>query len=168
MKKLCIIRHAKSSWDEEHLSDFERPLSKRGKNDAPFMGKVLKEKGIHPDIILSSPAKRARKTALAIAAEVNFEKAITFEPSIYEADAKTLLALLTSLHKKYNTVFLVGHNPSLNDLAAHFLEFNENIVTCGIVEIDFTCKKWSDINPLNARLVSFIYPKQFRHPPCSM
>jgi phosphohistidine phosphatase len=67
MKTIIIIRHAKSSWSDLRLDDFDRPLNKRGKRNAPFMGQKLKEKKIMPDIILSSPAKRARKTAIAIA-----------------------------------------------------------------------------------------------------
>lgn len=163
MKTLTLIRHAKSSWDDASLNDFDRPLSKRGKNDAPFMAKILKEQGTHPDIILSSPALRARKTAQVFAKELEFEHAITYNEAIYEANVKTLLQIVTSLDKKLSSVFLVGHNPSLNELAAHFLEFNENIVTCGVVEIAFDCQKWSEINSHNARLLSFSYPKKFRN-----
>ena len=163
MKKLTLIRHAKSSWDDETLKDFDRPLSKRGKSDAPFMAKILKEQGNYPDMILCSPALRARKTAQVFAKELEFEHGITYNEAIYEAKVATLLKIITSVDKKVQNLFLVGHNPSLNELAANFLEFEENIVTCGIVEIEFSCEKWSEISARNARLLSFSYPKKFRH-----
>jgi phosphohistidine phosphatase len=74
MNTLYLVRHAKSSWKQPELSDFERPLNKRGKNDAPFMGRLLSDKGINPDLLISSPAKRARITARLIASEINFPK----------------------------------------------------------------------------------------------
>ncbi len=159
MKKLYIIRHAKSSWSDEKLDDFERPLNKRGKENAPMMGERLKEKGIMPDIIISSPAKRAKTTAEIIAQKVGY-KNILFLDDIYEAAPETLHKILSKLEDSYKVVFLVGHNPSLNALAEKLVGFDENIPTCGIVEIEFKCKKWSEIDSKNARIVMFDYPKK--------
>ena len=160
MKKLYIIRHAKSSRSDETLEDFERPLNKRGKANAPIMGERLKEKGIMPDIIISSPAKRAKTTAEIIAKEIGYEKKVLFDANIYEANVNELSKILRALDDKNKTVFLVGHNPSLNDLANYYVHHEENIPTCGVVEIAFACEKWADIEPKNAKLLSLEYPKK--------
>ncbi|MFA6138323.1 MAG: histidine phosphatase family protein [Sulfurimonas sp.] len=162
MKKLYIIRHAKSSWKEISLDDFERPLNKRGKADAPFMGSKLKEKRVMPDLILSSPALRAKTTAEIIAKKVEFKKEIVFDENIYEASATTLHKILTKIADKKNVAFVFGHNPSLNELAEKYINFDENIPTCGVVEIEFDCDSWADISAENARLVSFDYPKKYK------
>lgn len=159
MKKLYIIRHAKSSWGDAELNDFERPLSKRGKANAPMMGERLKKKGIMADIIISSPAKRAKSTAEMIAKEVGYEKKVLFDENIYESSVATLRKILTALDDKQSTVFLVGHNPELNMLVDYYVKFYENIPTCGVVEIEFKCDKWAEIEPKNAKLISFDYPK---------
>jgi len=160
MKRLYIIRHAKSSWKDLNLNDYSRPLNKRGKKDAPFMGKILNKNGVFPDIIISSPALRAKTTAQSIAKEIRFTKPLVYDEQIYEADLNTLLQLLLKLKKKDNTVFIIGHNPGLNTLADYFVEFNENIPTCGVVELEFDCKKWDNISSKNAKLISFDYPKK--------
>ncbi|MFA5455217.1 MAG: histidine phosphatase family protein [Sulfurimonas sp.] len=159
MKKLYIIRHAKSSWKDETLEDFERPLSKRGKANAPMMGERLKKKGVMPDIIISSPAKRAKSTAEMIAKEVGYEKKVLFDENIYESSVATLRKILTSVNDENSTVFLVGHNPELNMLVDYYVKFYENIPTCGVVELEFACERWAQIKPKNAKLISFDYPK---------
>ena len=159
-KKVYLIRHAKSSWKDASLDDFDRPLNKRGKKDAPFMAEVLREHNIIPDIIISSPALRAKTTAQTIAEGIGY-KNILFLDDIYEATPETLQKILMKLDDSYKVVFLVGHNPSLKELAEKFVGLDENIPTCGIVAIEFACKKWSDINPENAKLVMFDYPKRY-------
>jgi phosphohistidine phosphatase len=159
MKKLYIIRHAKSSWSDAELNDFERPLSKRGKANAPMMGERLKKKGVMPDIIISSPAKRAKSTAEMIAKEVGYEKKVLFDENIYESSVDELRKILTSIDDKNSVVFLVGHNPELNMLVDYYIKFYENIPTCGVVEIEFACESWAEIEPKNAKLISFDYPK---------
>ncbi len=152
MKKLYIIRHAKSSWKDSMLDDFDRPLNKRGQKDAPFMGKQLAKRGVQADMIISSPAVRAKTTAQIIAKELHFTKPVVYEESIYEADVESLYQVLRSVDEKYNTVLLIGHNPGLNMLAEDLADFHENIPTCGVVEIDVDCKKF----------ISFDYPKRYK------
>ena len=161
MKKLYIIRHAKSSWSDDTLDDFERPLNKRGKENAPMMGQKLKEMGVMPDIIISSPAQRAKSTAKMIAKEIKYTKDIIFNQDIYESDVSTLHEILTGVADEYGTLFLVGHNPSLNMLAQYYVDFNQNIPTSGVVEIGFSCEKWADISSKNAKLISFDFPKRY-------
>lgn len=159
MKKLYIIRHAKSSWSDAELNDFERPLNKRGKANAPMMGERLKEKGVMPDIIISSPAKRAKSTAEMIAKEVGYEKKVLFDENIYESSVDELRKILTCINDENSTAFLFGHNPELNMLVDYYVKFYENIPTCGVVEIEFSCESWAEIEPKNAKLISFDYPK---------
>lgn len=160
MKKLFIIRHAKSSWKDYSLDDFDRPLNKRGFLNAPLMGKYLKDKNIVPDIILSSPALRAKTTAEIIANKVKYKKQIVYEESIYEADINTLHNIITSLKNKYNIAFIIGHNPGLNLLVDNYVGFDENIPTCGVVELEIKSDSWENINSKNIKLLSFNYPKK--------
>jgi phosphohistidine phosphatase len=162
VKKLYLIRHAKSSWTDSKLSDFERPLNKRGRTDAPFMGTLLHEKNVKPDLILASPAFRARKTAEIIAKKLHTTKKIVFLAEIYEANVSALEKILLDLDDENTTVLLFGHNPSLNMFAQQYVNFEENIPTCGILEIKFNCKSWSEIHKANARVVSFEYPKKYK------
>ena len=162
MKKIYLIRHAKSSWSDFDLDDFDRPLNKRGRDNAPFMGKLLKDKNIMPDIILSSPALRAKTTAEIISKEVKYSKVIVFDKKMYESSDATLHQILTKLDNKNGVAFLVAHNPGLNMLAEYYVDFYQNIPTCGVIEIEFDCDKWKDIGPSNAKLISFEYPKKYR------
>lgn len=162
MKKLYMIRHAKSSWSDITLDDFDRGLNKRGKESVKLMGSRLKERGVTPDIIISSPALRAKTTAEVIAKKIGYGKNTVFKDEIYEAEPETLHRILTQIDDKYNSAFLFGHNPGFNMLAEEYVGFEENIPTCGIVEIAFNCDSWENIGRDNAKLISFDYPKKER------
>lgn len=162
MKTIYIIRHAKSSWKDTSASDFDRPLNKRGKADAPFMGKLLKEKNINPDVIISSPALRAKKTAKAIAKEVGFSHSIVYEEELYASGASILLRTIKKLKNKENTAFLISHNPGINMLVDRLVGYTENVPTCGILKIDFYCDKWGEISAKNADLAFIEYPKKYK------
>ena len=144
------------------LDDFDRPLNKRGKLNAPLMGAVLKKQNVKPDVILSSPALRAKTTAEIVAKELDYSKEVLCLQDIYEASANELDKLLKTLETKHETVFIFGHNPGFNDLAYKYVGFDDNVPTCGVLEIAFECKKWSDISASNATLISFDYPKKHR------
>src|SRR5688572_32706614 len=116
MKTLYVVRHAKSCWADPGQEDFERPLNDRGKRDAPRMGKRLKEKDVNPDIMLSSPAKRALSTCKRIADVLNYEKEkIKTEPDLYHANDDTILSIVQRLKDKHNIAMIFGHNPGLTD-----------------------------------------------------
>jgi len=162
MKKLYIIRHAKSSWKDITLSDFDRPLNARGKHNSTFMGERLAQRGVVPDIILASSAKRAYATAKNIAKAIGYSKQkIHFSSDIYEASVQDLIEIIQSLNDSYQSAFLIGHNPSLNLLLDTLVPSNsiENIVTTGIVELEL--EHWQDISNTTAKLVSFEYPKKY-------
>lgn len=161
MKRLYLIRHAKSDWSNEDLEDFDRPLNSRGKKNALLMGDKLYKKDIFPDLIISSPAYRARVTAKKIAKKIGYNDEIMYNEYLYEAPLQTLLDIINFIEDEYDDVFLVGHNPGLNLLAFYLVGFNENIPTCGVLEIEFECDCWREASKKNAKLLSFEYPKKF-------
>lgn len=160
MKKLVIIRHAKSDWEDTSLDDYDRPLNQRGLKDAPFIGKFLKEKSLIPDEIISSPATRAITTAELIAKEVGYEKAITPNQYIYEAYVNTMQEIVSFIRDDNNTVFLVGHNPGVSALAYMLSDLKESIPTCAVVEIEFDCDSWMEVSRENSTLISYESPKK--------
>ena len=162
MKTLYLVRHAKSSWKNPGLTDFNRPLNKRGKRDAPFMGEVLNDKKIHPDLIISSTAKRAKKTATEIASKIGFPlNKITFTDEIYEASMGNLFNLVKKLNNKFESVMIFGHNPGLTILNNHISKhYIDNIPTCGIVALQFS-KKWSELDKNSCEHLFFEHPKMY-------
>lgn len=117
IRELLIVRHAKSAWHTDAASDFDRPLSKRGKRDAPRLGAWLRQQALVPDRVVSSPAKRARKTAVEVCRELGIEKTqVIWEPRIYEATCEELLSVLQETSAHVQRLMLVGHNPGLEDL----------------------------------------------------
>ncbi len=164
MKNLLIIRHAKSSWDNPAWGDLERPLNARGKRDAPLMGRLLRERGVLPDLILSSPAKRARKTAMRIAEAVGYpEDLISIEPAIYMQGVRALLDLIAKLPDSVKRALIVGHNPDFTEFVELLTrERIGNLPTCGLVSVEFAVDDWRAVAPGNGRMAFFDYPKRHR------
>lgn len=164
MKNLYLVRHAKSSWkDFEILSDFERPLNKRGKRDAPFMGNILLKMGILPELLLSSPAQRARSTAIEIAKAINYPiDNIQYKAAIYEASIYELIDIVQNLPEQYQSAMLFGHNPAFTILANIYSDKPiENLPTCGILAIQFEVDTWAAAKAETAQLLWFEYPKLY-------
>lgn len=163
MKTLYVIRHAKSSWDVKTLDDIERPLSERGKRDAPRMGKRLKEKDIHPDLIMSSPAKRAFSTAKKIAKILKYPKeAIKVDKKLYHGDEDTMLESLARIKDKHNVVIIFGHNPGLTDFVNSIMSEEldiDNVPTCGVVAFQFQAERWDQVTWGTGKMLFFDYPK---------
>lgn len=162
MKRLTLVRHAKSSWKDPELADFDRPLSKRGKQDAPRMGERLAGWGRKPELIISSPAKRARKTAKLIGRELELaDERLILETEIYEAEPEILLKIVRALDDRWEHVLLVGHNPGLTELGNLLADCGiENIPTCGVLCLDFDAEDWKSIEPKSGTLVFYDYPKK--------
>ena len=161
MKQLLICRHAKSSWKDPDLRDFDRPLNKRGQGDAPEMGRRLAAQRLRPDLICSSSAVRARETALHYAEQIGYPiEGIRFNPNQYTASVASLLSLIQAIDPKVATLMLVGHNPE-STMLANFLSGHriDNIPTCGIVALAFAVSNWQDITPGAGNLLFFDYPK---------
>lgn len=125
------------------------------------MGKILKKRGVHPDLIICSPALRAKTTAKIIAKEVGYKDPILYIEKIYEAEVEDLYDVVRNIDEKYKTVFVIGHNPGLNMFVESLVGFQENIPTCGIVELEIDCKKSKDISASCTKLISFDYPKRY-------
>ncbi len=161
MKYLTLIRHAKSDWSDPQLTDFDRPLNARGKKAAPLMGRRICERGIRPELLLSSPAKRARKTAQLIARELGIDKdAVGYEQSIFEARRQTLSDLLAAV-RKADHVALIGHNPGLSDLAVWLCpEAPEWLPTCGVLQLELDIKSWKKLHKGGAKILYYDYPKK--------
>lgn len=161
MRTLFLVRHAKSSWDSPGLRDFNRPLNDRGLRDAPRMGEVLRDKGIKPDLLVSSPAKRALTTAQFFAAAFGLpEAAIVRNPDIYEAFATEIMRIISGLPDTAHSVMLFGHNPTFTEVANRFSDdFIDNLPTCGVIQIDSSAATWAEFYEGNARVKACYFPK---------
>jgi len=161
-KQLHIIRHGKSSWDFDEISDIDRPLSPRGVNNAYMMARRLKDNGIIPDLIISSPANRALYTAVIFARvmEIPWNK-IDINENIYMGYSEDILRILEKIDNKYSSVFIFGHNPTFTVLANHFLaEQVDNIPTAGMVGLTFSLSGWNEVAKTRPDSEYFDYPKK--------
>ena len=161
MKTLFLIRHAKSSWDNTALADKDRPLNGRGKRDAPKAGKRLAERRAKPDLILSSPATRALKTAEIIAKKLDYKrKNILVNDRLYAVEASELLNMLRKLGDAVECAMLIGHNPELTELAHRLSSKITHLPTCAVAEFMFDAKSWSRIGKDKPVNVALDYPRR--------
>ena len=163
MKNLFLTRHAKSSWNNSGLADIDRPLNERGKKAAPFMGKLIVDKGEKPELLISSPAYRALSTAKAFGEVMGLvENDIIVNRAIYGAGAQQLLELVQNQDDLHKSIMLFGHNPTFTSFVNLLTGRNiMNVVTCGDVRIDFEYSSWTDIDFGSGRLVYYEYPKKY-------
>lgn len=165
MKKLILVRHAKSDWGHDGLKDIDRPINQRGYNDAYDMSNWFGEHHDKPDMIVTSDATRALSTALIFSRLFEFGAAkVLMVPEIYESDVKTLKACIAALDNKANSVMLFGHNPGLTNLANELcadMDF-DNIPTTGMVAIQFDVKAWKDVVNTQGKTIFYRYPKEFK------
>ncbi|MGO4581723.1 histidine phosphatase family protein [Cupriavidus sp. 2TAF22] len=146
MKTLFLVRHAKSSRDDPSLPDRQRPLDDRGRRDASKMGKRLADRGVEPDLLVSSPALRALTTAQLIADKIGYKrKDIVVDERIYASSPDKLLAVICALDNGLDRVMLVGHNPEFTDLAHRLSSTIIDMPTCAVVEFHFDAKAWADV-----------------------
>ena len=163
MKTLYLNRHAKSSWDYPSLSDFDRPLNKRGNRDAPIMAQILSSKYDMPDLICSSPAVRALTTAKIIAEGFEYDQEkIVEDQEIYDGGVSDLISIISNVTDEINVLMLFGHNPTFT-MASNYLsdKLIENIPTSGFVKINFEFDSWNKIEVNTGKLIAFEYPKKY-------
>lgn len=160
MKTLYILRHAKSSWDDHTLSDFERPLNQRGLNTAPFMGELMKKQGFFPDVIVSSPAVRAKQTAELVRETAQFEPQIRFDEQIYEASVGTLVSVLSEIEDSNDFVLLVGHNPGTESLIYYITGEIAPMPTASLGVVELYIETWSEMAGGCGTLKQIIRPKE--------
>jgi phosphohistidine phosphatase len=161
MKTLVIVRHAKSSWDQPGLSDFDRPLNERGKKDAPVMANRLKEKGIELDHLVSSPAKRAKKTAKYFAEEFRLKKEdIKLVEALYGATQSEFLQAVKEIEDKYDNVALFSHNPGVIDFASSLTNVHvDDMPTCAMFAVQANTDSWIDFMEVERSFLFFDYPR---------
>jgi len=163
LKNLYLTRHAKSSWGNPGLADIDRPLNGRGKKAAPLMGKLIVDKGEKPELLISSPANRAFSTAKVFASAMGLhETDVLIKDTIYGAGVHQLLNLVQDVDDLYNSIMLFGHNPTFTSFGNMVSGENiMNIVTCGVVRIDFEFSSWKNIDFNSGRMIYYEYPKKY-------
>ena len=160
-KTLYRMRHAKAASPDMQHGDFDRTLNERGLHDAAEMGRRLKKRGARPDIILCSPAKRARQTAERLIGEFGGTlDVVQFDDRIYEASIETLLELIRSLPEACASAMIIGHNPSIGWLANQLSRYQiETMPSCSVAAFELASFSWRDMGPGNARLLDFDAPQ---------
>ena len=160
MKTLLILRHAKSSWNYPELSDYDRPLNARGKRDAPRMGKHLREQGLIPDRILTSSAKRARKTASRVAKACGYTGKVKKLDAFYDTVVGVYFETLQALSDKYGRVMVVGHNPTMEQLVGYLTGQVRRMPTAALAHIELPIQHWEalDLNTVGT-LINLWTPK---------
>lgn len=159
MKKLLLLRHAKSSWDDPTLADFERPLNARGLVVAPFMGELIAQREISLDAILSSPAKRAAETAMLLKESGGLNASLRFDERIYEASPQALLLVTSEFSDEIESALLVGHNPGIEGFIGFLTCAAEPMPTAALAIIDLDIESWADIKFGAGKLTEVIRPK---------
>jgi phosphohistidine phosphatase len=162
MKRLTLLRHAKSSWSQPGLNDHDRPLNQRGQRDAPIMGRRLVTHGVRPSLILTSSARRARETAKLIAREIGYPiEFLQTEKSLYLADPESILEVIELQDDTFSDIVACIHNPGITDLANRLSgQSIDNVPTCGMVIVEVDTDSWSEIASSRRKFINFDYPKK--------
>jgi phosphohistidine phosphatase len=160
-RRLLILRHAKSSWAEEGLDDWERPLNERGERDAPRVGELLRQQSLVPDLIITSDAVRAETTARTVAKAARYKGKVVQSPDLYHATPDAIIEVIRQTpDAAARTVMIVGHNPSLEDLVAQLTGERVDLPTAALVHIALPVDQWHDVEATkSARLVDIWRPR---------
>jgi phosphohistidine phosphatase len=163
MKTIYLVRHAKSSWEDNDLDDFDRPLSDRGKRDAPVMAGRLKEKGIRPELYVSSTAKRAASTCKRFSKVLGYnEEKVNYVKQLYHASSPEIVKVLKGLPDNFQSVIVFAHNPGLTDAANDLIEkgfLTDNMPTCAIAAFEVPIRSWKELATGRGKLLFFDFPK---------
>ena len=160
MKKLVIVRHSKSSWSDPYLSDFDRPLNKRGNRDGGLMAEFLSKRIKNVYKLLSSSSKRTRLTSEFFKNKINI-KVENYTDKLYHASYDDIIDLLNQVKDDVRSLILIGHNPGLTHLVNFFTEVNlYNLPTTGIVVINFMIDKWKNIKDSKGNIEIIKFPKE--------
>lgn len=159
MKTILFIRHAKSSWDDPTVTDFDRTLNDRGKKNAPEMAERMLKKGVKLDLLVSSPAKRAKQTARAFASVLDVED-IVYKEELYLPDPSAFTKVIQTLPSKYRHIAIFSHNPGITEYVNRLGNNRiDNMPTASIFAVKVDCENWSDFEPGKAEFWFFDYPK---------
>lgn len=165
MKTLLLLRHAKSSWEDRSLSDHDRPLNERGERDAPRMGQLLRDEGLWPDLILSSTARRARRTAELMVADPDDDTPdddteIRYLSELYLADPADCLAAVRRVGGEAQCVLVVGHNPGLEMLLQSLTDEWHRLPTAALARVELAIDAWKDLEPRGGELAGLWRPRE--------
>ncbi len=168
MKQILLMRHAKSSWEDEELSDFDRPLAGRGKTDAPMMGNFIRVLGYTPELVYSSPAKRAKETILRVAAETTIdENAIRWDEDLYYGDISSYLNAIQSSSNNLETIMLVGHNPLMENTTGLLCGAGDRLAvrmpTAAVVCLESYAASWKEIKAGTCQIKWMMIPKAIKN-----
>ncbi|MBA3899326.1 MAG: histidine phosphatase family protein [Bacteroidetes bacterium] len=164
MKTLYLVRHSKSSWEDQEFDDFDRPLKSSGVKDAYLMGSYLRNKGIMPGLILSSPAARALNTAVVFSGQMGFPySGILLSIKLYESSAGDILDVISGLNTSEDSIMVFGHDPSLSNLFMKLTGISiEKIPTSAVAAIALNINDWEDIKASKGELVFMEKPKEVK------
>ncbi|GAC1398719.1 MAG: phosphohistidine phosphatase SixA [Pyrinomonadaceae bacterium] len=160
MKTLYLLRHAKSRWDDPTLSDFARPLNKRGKKDAPLIGRFMHSREIQPDVIISSPAERAKQTVQLVADKAKFKTIPRFDARIYNACVAELCILVAEIDDAVNEVLLVGHNSSMEEFLEYLTAEVRHMPTAALACLTLNCDTRRNVQTRVGKLKWLVKPKE--------
>lgn len=163
VRDVCFVRHAKSSWDDPTERDFDRKLDARGRRDAPMMAHKMHELHLVPDLIITSGAKRALKTARYFQEEFGLpDERFEITNDLYEAAPETVYDIVRGAPDHARFIYVFGHNPTLTWVANSIAGVHiDNVPTCGIVHVQVMMDSWKKFKPEHAAFIGFHYPKQF-------
>jgi phosphohistidine phosphatase len=171
MLTLSLLRHAKSSWNNPALPDQDRPLATRGVTDAPLMGRAMAERGIDPDLVLCSPARRTRDTLALVLPELKVEPEVVYRDELYHPSPAEMLEILRDAPPSASRLLIVGHNPEIQAFALdlvgsgpkHYRDrLEEKFPTAGLAVINFTSGTWKGVTVNSGSLNLFLSPKDVR------
>ncbi|GIW81776.1 MAG: phosphoglycerate mutase [Gemmatales bacterium] len=161
MKELLIMRHAKSSWKDPDLDDHDRPLNKRGQRDAPRMGKLIRDRNLIPDALISSPARRARTTAEMVVKKFDFDGVIELNKELYFGSLTSWLRMLQALPDDVKRAMIVGHNPGLEEFLELLTGQHERLPTAALAHVALPIDSWSELDANTpGKLVQIWRPKE--------
>ena len=159
MKTLFVLRHAKSSWSNPGLRDFERPLNKRGRLAAPRIGKEMAARNYRPEIIISSPAERAKQTTSLVVEAAGLKTPVTFDPGIYGSGVNSLVYIVSEIPDTVESAMIVGHNPGFEYLVETVTGLSERMPTAALAVIRISGESWSEFSSGCGDLIDLLRPK---------
>lgn len=168
MRRLMLLRHAKSDWPSAPIGDHERPLSARGRDAAPKMGAYMARQGLAPDLTLCSTSVRTRQTYEHIAAALQSRADVMFDPRLYHAAPELMIEVIRETRPDTHALLLIGHNPGMQELAELLIvsgdsDLRQRVVekfpTCALAVIDFPLDDWCELQPRTGRIDRFVTPR---------
>jgi phosphohistidine phosphatase len=159
LKRLLLLRHAKSSWADASLADFDRPLNERGLRAAPLVGRFMRKRKLDPDVIICSPAERARQTAALVIEAAKLSAPLRFDERIYEATPARLVEVVSQAEEGAGEVLLVGHNPGLEGLLELLTGESRSMPTAALARVALGIEKWGRLCEGAGRVELFVRPK---------